>query len=283
MDNNRRSFLKIAGITALAGIGAPVAAHLSSSPAFANSENNAAAQTGHEAAGESEKHSGVRLGMVIDMRKFYGQPDMLDKVIASCNKAHNIPHIVDGNGKTDRKSEIKWIWKAPYADVFADQWVEQSVAHPSKTIAENDFLVLCNHCNQPACVRVCPTKATFVLKENGIVAMDYHRCIGCRFCMMACPYGARSFNWKDPRPYISEYNPNFPTRMRGVVEKCTFCEERLALGQQPACVEAVQDSNAIVFGDLNNPESQIRQVLARENTIQRSPAYGTQPSVFYIV
>ena len=279
MDNNRRSFLKIAGITALAGIGAPVAAHLSSSPALASAEGNAAAEHGQGAANESEHSSGVRLGMVIDMRKFYDHPDMLDRVIAACNKAHNIPHIVDENGNTDRKSEIKWIWKAPYANVFPDQ----SVAHSSKTIAGNDFLVLCNHCNQPPCVRVCPTKATFVLKENGIVAMDYHRCIGCRFCMMACPYGARSFNWKDPRPYISEYNPNFPTRMRGVVEKCTFCEERLALGQLPACVEAVKDSSAIAFGDLNDPESQVRQVLAKENTIQRSPAYGTQPSVFYIV
>ena len=273
MDNNRRSFLKIAGITALAGIGAPMAAHLSSSPALASAEGHAVPQNDHDAAGESEKRSGVRLGMVIDMRKFYGHPDMLDKVIDACNKAHNIPHI--GN----RKSEIKWIWKAPYANVFPDQ----SVAHLSKTIAENDFLVLCNHCDQPPCVRVCPTKATFVLPENGIVAMDYHRCIGCRFCMMACPYGARSFNWEDPRPYISEYNPNFPTRMRGVVEKCTFCEERLALGQQPACVEAVKDSGAIIFGDLNNPESQIRQVLDKENTIQRSPSYGTKPSVFYIV
>jgi len=273
MDNNRRSFLKIAGITALAGIGAPVAAHFSSVPAKASSEAHAVPQEGHGAAGETGGPAGVRLGMVIDMRKFYGRPDMLDKVIAVCNKAHNIPHI------TNRKSEIKWIWKMPYANVFPDQ----SQVHPSKTIAENDFLVLCNHCKAPACVRVCPTKATFVLQENGIVAMDYHRCIGCRFCMMACPYGARSFNWEDPRPYISEYNPNFPTRMRGVVEKCTFCEERLALGQQPACVEAVQDSGAIVFGDLNDPKSQISQVLASENTIQRSPAYGTQPSVFYIV
>ncbi|HBT96397.1 MAG TPA: 4Fe-4S ferredoxin [Desulfobulbaceae bacterium] len=276
MDNNRRSFLKIAGITALAGIGAPVAAHLSSTPALAS----AAPQEGHKAAAESGERGGVRFGMLIDMRKFYGHPDMLDKVIAACNKVHNIPHIVDKKtGEADRKNEIKWIWKTPYANAFPDQ----SAVHSSKTIAGNDFLVLCNHCQAPACVRVCPTKATFVLPENGIVAMDYHRCIGCRFCMMACPYGARSFNWEDPRPYISEYNPDFPTRMRGVVEKCTFCEERLALGQQPACVEAVQDSGAIVFGDLNNPESQICQVLARENTIQRSPAYGTQPSVFYIV
>ena len=72
--------------------------------------------------------------------------------------------------------------------------------------------------------------------------MDFHRCIGCRFCMAGCPYGARSFNWEDPRPFIKEVNPDFPTRMRGVVEKCNFCGERLALGKEPACVEAVKEA-----------------------------------------
>ncbi|MEE4242288.1 MAG: 4Fe-4S dicluster domain-containing protein, partial [Desulfopila sp.] len=144
------------------------------------------------------------------------------------------------------------------------------------------FLVLCNHCDNPPCVRVCPTKATFKL-PNGIVAMDYHRCIGCRFCMMGCPYGARSFNWFDPRDKIKAYNPDFATRTRGVVEKCNFCGERLALGQEPACVEALKESGALVFGDLNDPHSEIRQLLDKEHTIQRKPTLGTQPSIFYIV
>jgi molybdopterin-containing oxidoreductase family iron-sulfur binding subunit len=101
--------------------------------------------------------------------------------------------------------------------------------------------------------------------------------------MMGCPYGARSFNWMDPRPYIKEYNPDFPTRMRGVVEKCNFCGERLALGQEPACVEALKETGAIVFGDLNDPHSEISQILDQEHTIQRKPSLGTKPSVFYIV
>ena len=276
MDTKRRKFLKMAGITALAGISAPVAVKLTSAPALASSTagHTAPAEEGHGAAGHGEAAStGVRLGMVIDMRKFYGKPELLDKVIAACNKVHNIPHI------DSKKSEIKWIWKAPFANVFTDQ----SDYHSSKTVLENDFLVLCNHCDSPPCVRVCPTKATYRLATNGVIAMDYHRCIGCRFCMMACPYGARSFNWEDPRPYIKEYNAQFPTRMRGVVEKCTFCEERVALGQDPACVEAVKDIGAIVFGDLNDPNSEIRKVLAEENTIQRGSSYGTKPSVFYIV
>ncbi len=103
--------------------------------------------------------------------------------------------------------------------------------------------------------------------------------------MVACPYGARSFNWQDPRPHIDSYNPEFPTRTRGVVEKCTFCEERLALGQQPACLEAANEEveGAIVFGDLNDPNSEIRKVLEENHTIQRKPSLGTKPSVFYIV
>ncbi|WP_457577710.1 sulfate reduction electron transfer complex DsrMKJOP subunit DsrO [Desulfomarina sp.] len=280
MDKQRRKFLKMAGATALAGISAPAVVKLTSSPALASSGHGTAAEhgapeEGHMAPahGTEEAPKGIRLGMVIDMRKLYGKPELMEKAIAACNKVHNIPQI------DSRKSEIKWIWEMPFENVFP----EHSSYHASKTREGNNFLVLCNHCDNPPCVRVCPTKATFVNKENGIVAMDFHRCIGCRFCMMGCPYGARSFNWENPRPYIKEYNPDFPTRMRGVVEKCNFCGERLALGKEPACLEAVKESGAIVFGDLNDPESEIRKVLEKENTIQRKPSLGTKPSVFYIV
>lgn len=277
MDNKRRKFLKMAGATALAGISAPAVVKLTATPSFASSQaaSHGAADAHQEAAhGTAEEApQGVRLGLLIDMRKLYGKPELMDKAVNACNKAHNIPQI---EGK---KSEIKWIWKTPFANAFP----EHSQYHSSKTTLENDFLVVCNHCDEPPCVRVCPTKATFVLEKNGIVAMDYHRCIGCRFCMMGCPYGARSFNWFDPRPYIKEYNADFPTRMRGVVEKCNLCGERLALGQEPACVEAVKEAGAIVFGDLNDPESEIRKILDKEHTIQRKPSLGTKPSVFYIV
>ncbi|MFV0438561.1 MAG: sulfate reduction electron transfer complex DsrMKJOP subunit DsrO [Desulfopila sp.] len=275
MDNQRRKFLKMAGVTALAGIGAPAVTRLAS-PAHASS-----APTGHETPAEGhgqpiqgeEAPKGVRLGMVIDMRKLYGRPDLMDKAIAACNREHNIPHY------EDKRNEIKWIWKEPFANVFP----EHSSYHASRQTRENDFLLLCNQCDEPPCVRVCPTQATFVEEKNGIVVMDYHRCIGCRFCMMACPYGSRNFNWFDPRDHIAEYNPDYPTRMRGVVEKCTFCEELLAKGLEPACVQAIKESGALVFGDLNDPNSEISQILAKEHTIQRKPSLGTIPSVFYIV
>jgi len=274
MDNERRKFLKIAGISALAGIGAPAIAKLTTTAAYAAPQHEEAAKAA-EAGAEEDAVSGKQYGMVIDMRKFIEQPELLDQAIAACALAHNVPEFPPDK----QKSEIKWIWKTPFENAFT----EESFTHLAKNIEEAEFPVLCNHCAHPSCVRVCPTKATFKQKDNGIVAMDYHRCIGCRFCMAACPYGARSFNWEDPRPYVKTYNPNFPTRMRGVVEKCNFCGERLALGQQPACVEACKGSGAMVFGDINDEKSEVRQVLAKEFTIQRKPSAGTKPSVFYIV
>lgn len=269
MDKQRRKFLKIAGVTALAGVSAPAVVKLTTTPSFASGGHETPAADTH---GE-KKPTGKRYGMVIDMRKLYGKPGEVDKAVAACGKVHNIPHF------DNKKDEIKWIWKTPFENAFP----EHSSYHSSKITKENDFLVLCNHCDNPPCVRVCPTKATYKIEANGIIAMDYHRCIGCRFCMMGCPYGARSFNWFDPRDHISEYNPDFPTRTRGVVEKCNFCGERLALGLEPACAEAVKESGAIVFGDLNDSDSKIRQILDKEHTIQRKPSLGTKPSIFYIV
>ncbi|MCK9174817.1 MAG: 4Fe-4S dicluster domain-containing protein [Desulforhopalus sp.] len=265
MDTKRRTFLKAAGVAALAGISAPAVSKLAEASASAVP---AVAENSGGTAGK------MRYGMVIDMRKLYDRPDIQEKMAAACRYVHNIPTF------DDPKSEIKWIWSAPYEQAFP----EQSSTHNADVIEESQFILLCNHCDNPPCVRVCPTQATFKMEHNGIVAMDYHRCIGCRFCMMACPYGARSFNWFEPRPHIAqEINPEFPTRMRGVVEKCNFCAERLARGEKPACQVAAAEVGAIYFGDLNDPESEVRKVLAENPTIQRKPNLGTKPSVFYIV
>jgi Fe-S-cluster-containing dehydrogenase component len=147
------------------------------------------------------------------------------------------------------------------------------------------FLLLCNHCDNPPCVRVCPTQATFKRESDGIVMMDMHRCIGCRYCVVGCPDGSRSFNWRDPRPHIANIRQDFPTRTKGVVEKCNFCAERLAKGKEPACVEASRQEgcNAIKFGDLLDPDSEVRRLLERNNTIRRKPELGTSPMVYYIV
>ena len=140
---------------------------------------------------------------------------------------------------------------------------------------------MCNHCDNPPCVKVCPVLATWK-RDDGIVMMDMHRCIGCRYCIAACPYGSRSFNWKDPRPYIGTINKQYPTRARGVVEKCNFCTERLAKGLPPACVDACKNQ-ALLFGNINDPHAEISSVLRKNFTIRRKTSLGTIPEIYYIV
>jgi molybdopterin-containing oxidoreductase family iron-sulfur binding subunit len=178
-----------------------------------------------------------------------------------------------------------WIWKAPYEHVFAIEHKEYRLI--ADYLKGKPTMTLCNHCDEPPCVRVCPTKATFKREADGIVMMDYHRCIGCRFCMAACPYGSRSFNYVDPQKHLDldSLQNHFPTRTKGVVEKCNFCAERLANGQIPACVEACrkEGEGALVFGDLNDPNSKVNELIRKNHTIRRKPELGTMPMVYYIV
>ena len=250
---NRRSFLKLAALSAFGmalGSGIPRA--------------QAAAVYGK---GEQALSAG-RWGMVIDMRKL-DLPARIEAVIAACHKEHNVPDV-------PAPQDVKWLWTDSYDRVFPDVVNE----YAPDAVAKRPYFLLCNHCANPACVRVCPTGATYS-RPDGIVAMDYHRCIGCRFCMAGCPYGARSFNFFDPQLYLKETNPAFPRRTIGVVEKCTFCTERLAEGRLPACVEA--SDGALLFGNLQNPSSTVRQALASSYAIRRRPSLGTQPSVYYLI
>ena len=263
MNTSRRSFLKVAGLSAFA---------LSSG--MAGLAGTAGAARAQIAPGRYEKGehalTAKRWAMVIDTRLFRG-PEDYEPLIEACHKVHNVPHI-PGN------QDIKWFWLDKYERVFPDDMN----AHINDKTRQASYPLLCNHCTNPPCVRVCPTQATYRM-EDGIVAMDYHRCIGCRFCMAGCPYGARSFNFVDPRKYLSNPvpNPAFPTRMIGVVEKCTGCAERLAAGQMPACVEAA--GGKILFGDLEDPNSTVRQALAANYSIRRKPNLGTQPGVYYLI
>lgn len=212
--------------------------------------------------------TGKRWAMVVNLSACRnGCRDCID----ACHRIHNVPDF--GNPK----DEVKWLWTVPFEAAFP----EQAHDFTAESLKGTPALLLCNHCDNPPCVSVCPTKATW-RREDGIVMMDYHRCIGCRYCMAACPYGSRSFNWRDPRPFIKELDPDFPTRTRGVVEKCNFCEERLARGLLPACVEACKE-RALVFGDLSDLNSEVRKILRSHYAIQRKPELGTNPGVYYRV
>jgi len=269
MENSRRSFLKIAGYSIL-GVSAG-SMLIGMTPKLTGASSKTALP---EYIKRPEAKTATRWGMVIDTRKI--DHEMNEKLQEACHEIHNVP---DHIAKFDNKNhEIKWIWATEFKHAFPsdqdDQFMVDRLAHV-------EIPVLCNHCDNPPCVQACPTKATFKRESDGIVLMDFHRCIGCRFCMAACPYGARSFNFRDPRPAIEKIDMAFPTRMKGVVEKCNFCAERLAKGKEPACVEASE--GALVFGDLNDPESEIRKLLAEQFAIRRKPNLGTFPSVFYIV
>lgn len=263
MNSSRRYFLKVAGLSAFALAGGAGAAMAAAKPGAAP-----AGAGSYEAAGKALKAG--RWAMVIDTRKI-NTVEQMRKVINACHSYHNVPDIPG-------TQEVKWLWDDTYHHAFADE------VHPvlPARVEESRFFMLCNQCENPSCVRVCPVKATYKT-EQGLVAIDYHRCIGCRFCMAGCPYGARSFNYMDPRKYLSDPvpNPKYPTRMPGVVEKCSFCVERLAVGLQPACVEA--SGGAILFGDLNDPQSVVRKALAENYSIRRKPSLGTQPGVYYLV
>jgi molybdopterin-containing oxidoreductase family iron-sulfur binding subunit len=254
MSISRRGFLGVAGLSALA---------LAGKPALEALDWEIAEEPASPAAG-------TRWAMVIDPQKCL-EAGPCTKCIDACHRAHNVP------AKTDDAHEVKWIWKEPFDHAFPSL----DPAYLPDALRDKPVMVLCNHCENPPCVRVCPTQATWK-RTDGVVMMDWHRCIGCRYCMAACPYGSRSFNWSDPRPSIPNLTADFPTRTKGVVEKCTFCEERLARGEAPLCVEACP-ARALVFGNLNDPKSEVRSLLHTRFALRRKAELGTQPAIYYIV
>jgi molybdopterin-containing oxidoreductase family iron-sulfur binding subunit len=254
----RRSFLKLVGLGAAGASGVPVADALVQASRTERDPGAAA---------------GKRWAMVIDERKCLTR-DGCDVCIKACNKGHNVPAM------PDQRHAMKWVWKERHADVFPQLVTPYTPA----AVKERPTVVLCNHCDNPPCVRVCPTQATFK-RADGIVMMDEHRCIGCRYCMVGCPYGARSFNWEDPRPHLGGEPVDYPTRTKGVVEKCTFCSERLAVGKRPLCVEACEGigCGALVFGDAADPNSAVSALIRSAELARRRPELGTEPHVFYVL
>jgi molybdopterin-containing oxidoreductase family iron-sulfur binding subunit len=145
--------------------------------------------------------------------------------------------------------------------------------------------VLCMHCAEPPCVEVCPTGAS-AKGADGIVAVDADKCVGCRYCMMACPYGARYFHAEERAYFPGQgLTPNEERGYRdhptGVVEKCDFCRHRLGNGALPACV-ANCPAVARYFGDLDDPKSEVSRLIRDRGGFQLRPELGTNPSVYYL-
>lgn len=156
----------------------------------------------------------------------------------------------------------------------------------------------CFHCENPPCTRVCPVHATY-LNEEGLVGQIYHRCIGCRYCMAACPYTAKVFNWYAPKwddDLNLCHNPDVSLRMVGVVEKCSFCSHRLQKVREdadaeertildgeylPACAESCP-ADAIFFGDLEDPKSKVYELSRSTRASRVMEDLGTEPKVIYL-
>ena len=157
------------------------------------------------------------------------------------------------------------------------QYVRKIEVRDPATGATHSLPVMCQHCDKPACVDVCPTGAS-MKRADGIVLVDRHICIGCRYCMMACPYKARSFAHEEQtgqKPYLP--------RGKGTVEACTLCAHRIDAGKVPACVEAcaAQGKGAMLFGDIKDPASEIARRVAAEATTRIRADLGLLPSVRY--
>ncbi len=157
---------------------------------------------------------------------------------------------------------------------------------PEEVPQEGHFYVpvACQQCRNPPCVKTCPTGATWV-EPDGIVVIDYDWCIGCRCCMAACPYGARHFNWRESSVPAEEVNPRMHVlgnrpRHKGVVEKCTFCIQRVRTGRYPACVE-VCPVGARKFGNLLDPDSEIRYIIEHKRVMVLKEDLNTMPKFFY--
>nr|CAX84120.1 4Fe-4S ferredoxin, iron-sulfur binding domain protein precursor [uncultured bacterium] len=207
----------------------------------------------------TEAKAGRRWAMLIDVNRC--SPDCR-ACTQACRTENNVPLF------GDPERDIHWIRKVEIRDK----------SHKRPTVS---LPVLCNHCEHPPCKHVCPTAATFQ-RQDGLVLVDMHRCIGCRYCIIACPYKARSLVYHET--HLPEGgNPKVPIRGKGVVEKCTFCVHRLDAGQEPACVEACNrdGDKGMIFGDLNDPESTIAKRVLEVKTTTIRPDLGLGPQVYY--
>ena len=195
----------------------------------------------------------VRWGMLVDLNRC--APDC-DACVAACDRENGLPAV-----KTPTSSQ--WIRKVELKDMRGQV---RSVP------------MMCQHCAEPPCVDVCPTGASFK-RADGIVLVARHTCIGCRYCMMACPYKARSFVHEP----VTGQRPEVP-RGKGCVESCTLCVHRIDRGRIPACVEACEAAGhgALLFGDLNDPGSEIAKRVASYTSSAVRADLGLDPGIRYV-
>jgi Fe-S-cluster-containing dehydrogenase component len=222
----------------------------------------------------------ARWGMVIDLDRCTG----CGNCMAACHQENNL--TAAGPEGTENGRSFHWLRLLP------------EVSGTPSEVEVTYIPVPCMQCDDPPCVRVCPVHATY-LSDEGIVAQIYARCIGCRYCMAACPYNVKVFNWFAPRwpgEMERKANPDVSLRPKGVVEKCTFCHHRIQNARDEAsyagrelrdgdvttaCAESCP-AHAITFGDLDDPESRVSESARSPRAFRLHEGLGTRPKVYYL-
>ena len=220
-------------------------------------------------------------GMVIDLDVCIG----CQACVVACYAENNIPPV--GPEEVARQRSLHWIrieryWEGEYPDVRAE------------------FMpLLCQHCQAAPCEPVCPMFASVHDQTDNVNVQVYNRCVGIRYCGVNCPYKVRVFNWFNPQvpaPLNEQFNPDVTVRKRGVMEKCTFCIQRLRRARSeaaaqgitlgdgdvtPACVQTCP-TEALIFGDLNDPESRVARLARSNRAFVLLEELGTRPSISYL-
>jgi molybdopterin-containing oxidoreductase family iron-sulfur binding subunit len=213
----------------------------------------------------------VLFGYAFNISKCQGYMDCIE----ACVKENNL----------DRESGMQYIRIFEMKNGNMDLESANSKYHHEVPVEDHFYMgTQCFHCEKPPCTDVCPTGATWK-EDDGIVVIDYDWCIGCRYCEAACPYWGRRFNWATPKVPEAEVNPTQHylgnrLRKKGVMEKCTWCVQRTRNGQMPACVEACP-TGARVFGNLLDPNSEIRKIIETKKVFRLKEELGTEPKFWY--
>ena len=234
---------------------------------------------------EVERQYGLR-PHVRDYKPMSGVEFVYCHNLTRCIGCRKCVHACVAENNQSRNPEIQYIrvLKMPNGTFDTDKADHD---YAPESVPEKGFYympVQCHQCKNPACVKVCPVKATWK-EADGIVVIDYDWCIGCRYCEAACPYWARRFNWTKPAVPKERLNPNMsylgnrPRRM-GVMEKCHFCIQRTRTGRYPACVE-VCPTGSRKFGNILDPNSEVSSILQNKRVFILKEEVGTLPRFFY--